>query len=315
MPKAGRSAARRVQPQRVPRRVSGPATGRAAARPSPHRSPTVGARALSVVRSLPDHSLLDRLVRGRAWIPVLGVLLAGIVATQVEILKLGTSLGRSLERTTTLQSTNESLQANIASLDDAGRIERLATRMGLITPSASLVTFLPTRPEGQLGQAIANIHPPDPAGFAQLLQSQIAAAELQAPPTTTASSATTSLTAGQSTGVAGSSTPTGSTTTGATGTGSPGTTSAGLGSTGPGTTAGATTTAGGTATAGATTTAGGGTDTAGGTPTVAPAGAGTTGTGTTSPGVTTGGGGGGAPAGGAGLPATTSSQSGTTTGG
>ena len=57
--------------------------------------------------SLPDHSLLDRVVRGRAWIPLLGVLLAGIVAAQVEILKLGASMGRSLEQTTTLTSQNE----------------------------------------------------------------------------------------------------------------------------------------------------------------------------------------------------------------
>ena len=309
MPKLGRSSARRVQPQRVPRRVSGPATGRSRTRPVPHRTPTVGARALSVVRSLPDHSLLDRLVRGRAWIPVLGVLLAGIVATQVEILKLGTNLGRSLERTSTLQSTNEALQANIASLDDAGRIERLAARMGLVTPSASLMTFLPTRPQGQLGQAIANIHAPDPAGFAQLLQSQIAAAQLQAPPATPASSATSSGVGGQP---GGSSSTTGSSTTG--GTGSSGVASAAGGSTGAGTTASGTATAGATTTAGGTATAGGAANTAAASPAAAPAGGGASSTGATSAGAAPAGGSG-ASAGGAGLAATTSSQSGTTTGG
>ena len=101
-----------------------PARGQHAARPRPapppdRRRPRGGARrsqALGFVRSLPDHALLDRLIRGRAWIPLLGVMLAGIVAMQVEVLKLGASIGRSIERSTALQSRNEQLRASVASL-------------------------------------------------------------------------------------------------------------------------------------------------------------------------------------------------------
>ena len=100
------------------------------ARPRPRQSATLGMRALAVVRSLPEHSLIDRLVRGRAWIPVLGVLLAGIVAMQVEVLKLGNDVGRSVQRSTTLQAQNEVLQASVASLNDDQRIERLAAGHG-----------------------------------------------------------------------------------------------------------------------------------------------------------------------------------------
>ena len=87
------AAAGRRHPAR-PRRVSGPAPSPPDpdnAHPVRRRQPAgpLGVRALAFVRSLPDHSLLDRLVRGRAWIPLLGVLLAGIVAMQVEVLKLG----------------------------------------------------------------------------------------------------------------------------------------------------------------------------------------------------------------------------------
>ena len=92
--------------------------------------------------SLPDHSLLDRVVRGRAWIPLLGVLLAGIVAAQVEILKLGASMGRSLEQTTTLTSQNELLRDSVASLSDDQRIERLATSMGMVLPPPGAVGYL-----------------------------------------------------------------------------------------------------------------------------------------------------------------------------
>src|SRR5205085_660663 len=108
----------RQQPApRAPRRVSGPLRGRIAAprdqsrtaaprpktrttaprpqtRTATRRAPSLGARAVAFVRALPDHGLIDRLVRGRAWIPVLGVMLAGIVAMQVAVLKLGAGVGR-----------------------------------------------------------------------------------------------------------------------------------------------------------------------------------------------------------------------------
>jgi pilus assembly protein FimV len=165
----------------------------------------VGARALAVVRSLPDHSLIDRLVRSRVWIPVLGVLLAGIVFMQVEILKLGTSLGRSIERTGTLQSQNESLQAGVAALADDQRIERLATGMGMVMPSPSLLTFVPARSQSQLGKALAGIHAPDPVGFASQLAAQVAAAALTAPATTAGQAPATQSTINQATNVPASS--------------------------------------------------------------------------------------------------------------
>jgi hypothetical protein len=160
---------------RAPRRVSGLGVGRTRPATAPRSNATLGAQALAVVRSLPDHSLLDRLVRGRAWIPVLGVLLAGIVAMQVEVLKLGTSIGRSIERSSTLQSQNELLQASVATLADDQRIERLAAGMGMVMPGPTAVAFLSARPDGSVGQALSNIHAPDPTGFAAALTAQLAA--------------------------------------------------------------------------------------------------------------------------------------------
>ena len=63
-----------------------------------------------------------------------GVLLTGIVAAQVEILKLGASMGRALEQTTTLTTQNEALRGNVAQLADDQRIVRLADNMGLVFP-------------------------------------------------------------------------------------------------------------------------------------------------------------------------------------
>jgi hypothetical protein len=164
-----------------PRRVSGPVapTRRPATEPLPRRA------ALGTVeffRTLPDHRLLDRLVRGRAWIPVLGVLLAGIVATQVEVLKLGASMGRWMDRSAALTSHNQALQASVASLSDDQRIERLAAGMGMVMPAPTSITFLSRRSGGRARVAVSGIHAPDPAQFEATLQSQAAAAAALSPP-------------------------------------------------------------------------------------------------------------------------------------
>jgi len=152
-------------PPRPARRLSGP-VGRVRPPAQPATAPTLGVRALELVRSLPDRSLIDRLVRGRAWIPVLGVLLAGLVAMQVEILKLGTRVGSSIERSTALQSQNELLQARVATLSDDQRIERLAAGMGMVMPAPGQVAFLYPQAGNAVGRALANIHAPDAAAFA-----------------------------------------------------------------------------------------------------------------------------------------------------
>ena len=164
----------------APRRVSGPLSGLRRGRavpssprrtaPRPRTAPAAEgrglvARACAFVRALPDHALLDRLIRGRVWIPLLGVLLAGIVAMQVEVLKLGASMGRSLEATTSLQSRNEQLQATVATLADDQRIERLAAGMGMIMPDPDAVNFLSAGPVGSANQVVASIHQPDALAF------------------------------------------------------------------------------------------------------------------------------------------------------
>jgi hypothetical protein len=117
------------------------------------------------VVSLPDHHWLDRVVRGRAWIPLLGVLLAGIVAAQVEILKLGASNGRSLEQTTALTNTNEQLRGSVAALSDDQRIQRLGAAMGLVMPPPGAVGYLTANQGGNIAGALANIHAPDSSSF------------------------------------------------------------------------------------------------------------------------------------------------------
>jgi len=169
----------------APRRVSGPVGGRAATaagaraatvpgialpRRSAHRprAAAVRRRIGAFILSLPDHRLLDRLIRGRWWIPVLGVMLAGIVAMQVEVLKLGASMGRSLERNSVLSSRNAALRQSVTSLGDDQRIEQLAASMGMVMAPAQAVSFLAAHPDGNAGRALANIHEPSASSFESL---------------------------------------------------------------------------------------------------------------------------------------------------
>ena len=99
---------------------------------------------------------------------MLGILLAGIVATQVEILKLGASMGRAIEQTTTLTSENEQLRGSVAMLGDDQRIERLASAMGMVLPPPGAVGYLPVGPNADVSRALNNLHSPDPSAFVSL---------------------------------------------------------------------------------------------------------------------------------------------------
>jgi hypothetical protein len=206
---------RRPPSPQTPRRVSGPLSGRGggvavgglrtgSASSKARRAGTpLPARALAVLRGLPDHSLIDRLVRGRAWIPVLGILLAGIVAMQVSLLKLGANIGHSLERGATLQSQNEQLRASVATLADDQRIETLAAGMGMVMPAPQAVGFLSAQPGGSGAQAVGNLKPPDPTTFLASLQTLGAASSTSAAfPASTAGVTPTSTVAAATTGAA-----------------------------------------------------------------------------------------------------------------
>jgi cell division protein FtsL len=158
-----RAPVRRPTAPRNPRRVSGPAPRRPSDQPVV-RAP-LAARSAAFIRALPDHALLDRIVRGRYWIPLLGVLLVGIVAMQVEVLKLNAGIGRALEQSTSLQNHNEQLRAAVARGADDQRIESIAAHMGMVMPQPAAIRFLAHDPITDVGKAISSIHAPDATSF------------------------------------------------------------------------------------------------------------------------------------------------------
>jgi hypothetical protein len=165
------------------------------------RQRTLSERLAAFLRSLPDHPLLDRLVRGRVWIPLLGVMLVGIVAMQVELLKLNADTGRSIELIGSLQGRNDILRAQVASASDPSRIEHLASRMGMTMPGPESITFLKAR-SASARRALAAIRVPNLAAFEAALPASSAAGALptastsptSAPASTKAPSHTTNTT-------------------------------------------------------------------------------------------------------------------------
>ena len=171
-------------------------------------------RTAGYVRALPDHILLDRIVRGRVWIPLLGLLLAGIVAMQVEVLKLNAGIGRSLERGSALQARNELLRASVSQLSDDQRIERLAAQLGMLMPAPDQLRFATTA-QNTAQRAVSDIHTPNATDFLAALPTigAPAAAQGTAVNTDVGLTPTAAATSSTPTAVSTSSTPTSSTDT------------------------------------------------------------------------------------------------------
>ena len=215
----------RAATPRVPRRVSGPA------RPARRRAPAVrtGARAglLARLRAVPDARLLDRLVRGRGWIAIVGVALIGIVFLQVSLLNLNAGISRAVTSAETLERQNATLRESIAQLDTGERISDAATEAGMVMPSAGEVTFLDARrADGR--KAAAAVRPPKPVASTATTGATPPAAGADAAAGTGAA-ATGTAAAGGAAGAGAAAT--GATTAGAAGTGAAG---ASAGATGAG---------------------------------------------------------------------------------
>jgi cell division protein FtsL len=112
-------------------------------------------------------------------------MLVGIVAMQVELLKLNADTGRSIELIGSLQARNDVLRAQVASASDPNRIERLAGRMGMTMPSPESITFVKAG-SASVRRALARIRVPNLAAFEAALRASNVATAL---PTTSPSGA------------------------------------------------------------------------------------------------------------------------------
>ncbi len=159
---------RRKPAERPPRRISGPVrpkreprvAGAAAGGAAVARTPLamrLGTRAMRIG----DARLLDRLVRGRAWIALMAIGLIGIVFMQVSLLKLNAGISRAVTAADTLDRQNSSLREDISKLDSGERIQDTAAKLGMVTPAAGDVHYL-NAAGANAARAAAAIKAPDP---------------------------------------------------------------------------------------------------------------------------------------------------------
>jgi hypothetical protein len=146
---------------RHPRRVSGPVArpvpnGPAVARPVRRGSTGAFERLLA----LPDLRIVDRLLRGRAWIWLFGILLGGIVAMQVSLLKLNTGISNAVTTAATLERVNAGLETEVARLSSGERIQATAADEGMVAPQAGDVGYLTARPGRDAGLAVQRMQSP-----------------------------------------------------------------------------------------------------------------------------------------------------------
>lgn len=156
-PASGPATVTRPRPATTPRRVSGP--GRKPARTRTQPAPT-GAREQLRARA---GQVLDRLLRGRAWVMLVGGLLAGIVFLNVTVLELNRGIAQSAQRAATLEQQNSVLRSRLAGVESAESIQRAAEALGYVLPQPGDITYLHPNPSRDARAAAQRIAPSSPS--------------------------------------------------------------------------------------------------------------------------------------------------------
>jgi hypothetical protein len=133
---AAAAPARKAPTRKAPTRRKAPVR-----RPGGQLIP-IAAGAATAVRQLPDSGLMVRMTRGRAWIGVLGVLLAGIVAINVLTLSFSASAGHIDRNITALEEENPLLRARDDRLSGSARVRHEAAAAGLIAAPTDQVSYV-----------------------------------------------------------------------------------------------------------------------------------------------------------------------------
>src|SRR4051794_3080225 len=137
------------------RRISGPVRPRAVpavALPAPG--------AFERIRSLPDKRVVDRLLRGRLCIWLIGIMLGGIVAMQVSLLRMNAGISRAVSTAAVYEQKNSDLEALIARATIGDKVRGAALDSGMIDPAAGDATYLTARPGIDAGLAVKRMKPP-----------------------------------------------------------------------------------------------------------------------------------------------------------
>jgi cell division protein FtsL len=104
--------------------------------------------------------VLDALLSGRIWIGLIGVLLAGIVFFNVDLLQMNREITQMAEKATQIKRENDRLRHDYARLASSERIQEAALALGLVYPAAGEVRYLASKPKLDAHNASKRIIPP-----------------------------------------------------------------------------------------------------------------------------------------------------------
>jgi hypothetical protein len=135
------------RPKRVPAKRAPARRRPAPARRAGGQLIPIAVSTASAVGRLPDSSLVVRMTRGRAWIGVLGVLLAGIVALNVITLSFAASAGHIDQNVQALDHENSILRSHDAQLSATERVRSEAAALGLAASTAEDVGYVQAGPD------------------------------------------------------------------------------------------------------------------------------------------------------------------------
>jgi hypothetical protein len=138
-------AAAATAPARAPARKA-PARRKAPSRRPGGQLIPIAVGTATAVRQLPDSSLMVRLTRGRAWIAVLGLLLAGIVVVNVVTLSIAATAGHVDRNIQALDSENSLLRSRDAQRSGVDRVRHDAAALGLTMASSDEVGYVQFEP-------------------------------------------------------------------------------------------------------------------------------------------------------------------------
>jgi hypothetical protein len=126
------------------------------------------------LRALPDSRAVDRLLRSRLWIWVVGAMLGGIVAMQVSLLRLNSGISRAVQTQDTLVRQNSDLEASIAQLTSGDRVREAAMAERMIDPPAGEARYLRARPATDPLLALKRMKSPSDDARAVMLNAGLA---------------------------------------------------------------------------------------------------------------------------------------------
>src|SRR4051812_15857108 len=131
--------------------------------------------------------LLDRVLRGPLYIALIGILLAGIVFFNVDVLELNHGIARTDTRAVQLKRENAALTLQLAKLGSSERIQQVALARGLVLPQPGDVRYLRGHRQ-DASRALRVMTAPDSSGAAAAVQASVT--QDSAPPATTATGQT-----------------------------------------------------------------------------------------------------------------------------